>query len=60
MKVWRISHPEWEMRLIITEADGGKAVALDLLGEDEDPELLQIEEVQMTQEEYDNLTEWDG
>ena len=48
------------MRLIITEADGGKAVALDLLGEDEDPGLLQFEEVQMTQEEYDNLTEWDG
>lgn len=60
MKVWRISHPEWEMKLLITKAEGGKNIALELLAEDEDPSLLQIEEIEMTQDEYENLTEWDG
>jgi hypothetical protein len=60
VKVFRFSHPNWDMKLLVTEAEGGKAVAQDMMSEDEDPALLVIEEIEMTQEEIDNLPEWDG
>jgi hypothetical protein len=31
-----------------------------MLAEDDDPSLLVIDEIEMTQEEIDNLPEWDG
>lgn len=60
MKVFRFSHPNWDMKLLVTEAEGGEAVANDMLAEDDDPSLLVIDEIEMTQEEIDNLPEWDG
>ena len=60
MKVFRFSHPNWDMKLLVTEAEGGPAVANDMLAEDDDPSLLVIDEIEMTQEEIDNLPEWDG
>lgn len=60
VKVFRFSHPEWDMKLLVTENEGGRAVALEMLAEDDDPSLLTIEELTMTQEELDNLPEWDG
>lgn len=60
MKVFRFSHPNWDMKLLVTEAEGGAAVANDMLAEDDDPSLLVIDEIEMTQEEIDNLPEWDG
>ena len=60
MKVFRFSHPNWDMKLLVTETEGGKAVAQDMLSDEDDPALLIIDEIEMTQEEIDNLPEWGG
>lgn len=54
------SHPEWDMTLFTPEEDGEKT-ALDILGEGNgDPELLTFTHREMTQEEVDALSEFDG
>ena len=60
MKVYRFSHPNWEMKLLVTEAEGGKAAAQNMLSDEDDPSLLTIDEIEMSQEEIDNLPEWGG
>ena len=60
MKVFRFSHPNWEMKLLVTEAEGGIALTQDMLSDEDDPALLIIDEIEMTQEEIDNLPEWGG
>ena len=52
------SHPSWDMKLILKPGDD--SFALENLGEDEDQTLLQMEEIEMTQEEVDALPEFDG
>ena len=59
IKMHRYSHPSWDLQLI-TYPQGGEEVAADHLGEGEDPDLLTVEEVEMTQGEIDALPEFDG
>ncbi len=44
----------------MTEEAGGRRAALEFLGGDDDPNLLVEETMQMTEKEYENLTEWSG
>ncbi len=60
ISVSRFSHPDWDMKLIMDEASGGRAAALDFLAEESDPSLLVEETIQMTVKEFENLTEWSG
>lgn len=60
IKAYKFSHPCWNSALIVTEEDGGKALGQDMLGDDEDPSLLKMEEVFFTKEQLEQLPEWDG
>ena len=60
VKIYLFSHPNWDMKLLVTEADGGKSVGPEMLSEDDDPELLVMEEIEMSREELEKVHEWDG
>lgn len=60
VKVYQFSHPNWDMKLLVTEEDGGKSVGSEMLSDDDEPELLVMEEIEMSKEELEKVHEWDG
>lgn len=54
------SHPEWQSTLILNPEDQAMEIIKSLNPDEFDMSLLASQEVEMTQEEFDNLREWEG
>lgn len=60
MKTYHYDHPDWEQTLILDGPDH-RDLAEDMIACTEgDPEKLVMTEVEMTQEEIDALSDFDG
>jgi len=53
------THPDWDKFLITETNETQESVAENYVG-DGDPKLLVREEVDMTKEEFEAMSEWDG
>jgi hypothetical protein len=56
----KYSHKDWDAPVILRKSDNEIAVLADLIGEDFTEEGLKVRDICLTEEEFENLPEWDG
>ncbi len=54
------NHPNWEGSIIVEDNDAEHATVLSMLSDDDDPAKLKYKVGKMSEEEFNDLPEWDG